>query len=497
MNTTMLKKVRRFLYLILLWNGLFPLRSYSWNVVTLNEAINVWALHSNEARAAALRYRNELLSYANYRKGLLPSLSFQVSPVSLNHSLRQLQDALGGDYRYIDDYANSSSAGFTLQQSVGWTGGTLTAGSNVMFLREFSRNRNSFSTNVFTLGYSQPFWGGHRRFRLNDAAQHMANRLSVRNYCTEVSAAQRQALALYLDAFLYKLEHDLARRSLAIEDTLLRVAAVKRREGYLTAYDYNQVELQLLHTRFACEEAGRDYRTACRRLADYLGMADSVAVAEPSDTLPRVVDASLFLQQVRRNNPTALTQELQLLQADAAWYEADLATRFNGTVSLHYGLNQYAEHLADAYRRPINSQSVSVSLQIPVFQWGINRNKRRMAENKRQETQLEVETARRTFESSLYEQVDGYNSSASMTAIARRSYLLACDQYSLLVRKFALGSVSVYELTSARKEQHSALKQYYESLRRQYETYYALRHLALYDFVRQEDLADRYLSILR
>ena len=196
---------------------------------------------------------------------------------------------------------------------------------------------------------------------------------------------------------------------------------------------------------------------------------------------------------MRRNNPTALTQELQLLQADAAWYEADLATRFNGTVSLHYGLNQYAEHLADAYRRPINSQSVSVSLQIPVFQWGINRNKRRMAENKRQETQLEVETARRTFESSLYEQVDGYNSSASMTAIARRSYLLACDQYSLLVRKFALGSVSVYELTSARKEQHSALKQYYESLRRQYETYYALRHLALYDFVRQEDLADRYL----
>lgn len=488
-----MKKRVRIYILTLLWSGLFPPLLFARNVVTLDEAVNVWALHCNEARAAALRYRNELLSYANYRKSLLPSLAFQFSPVNLNHSLRQLQDAVEGDYRYVDDYANNSSAGLTLQQLVGWTGGTLTAGSNVAFLREFSRNRNSFSTNVFTLGYSQSFWGGRRRFRLNDAVQRTANRLSVRNYCTEVSAVQRQALALYLDAFLYKLEQDLARRSLAIEDTLLRVAAVKRREGYLTAYDYNQVELQQLNTRFSCEEAGRNYRTACRRLADYLGLADSVAVAEPADTLPRVVDAALFLQQVRRNNPTALAQELQLLQADATWYEADLETRFNGTVSLNYGLNQYAERFVDAYRRPINSQSVSVSFRIPVFQWGINRNKRRIAENRRQETRLEVETARRAFESTLHEQVHGYNSSVSMAGIARRTYQLACDQYILLVRKFALGSVSVYELTAARKEQQTALKQYYESLRQQYETYYALRHLALYDFVRQEDLADRYI----
>lgn len=479
---------------ILLWGGwLFPLLLYAQNIVTLNEAINVWALRCNEARATNLRYHNERLKYANYKKSLFPSLTFQLAPVNLNHSLRQLQDAVKGDYRYVDDYANNSNAGFILQQIIRQTGGTLTASSNITYLREFSRNRNSFSTNVFTLGYTQSFRGDRRRFRLNDAVQHTTNLLSVRNYCTEMSAVQRHVLSLYLEALLYKLEQDLAQRSLSIEDTLLQVAATKHKEGYITTYDYNQVELQQLNTRFIYEEANQNYHSACRRLSDYLGLNNTISVTEPTDSLPFMVDYELFLQQVQRNNPTMLAQKLQLQQAEATWHEADLETRFNGSISLNYGLNQYAECLTDAYKHPINSQSISISFRIPVFQWGINRNKRRIAENQREETILKIDSDRRTFESSLYDQVYSYNSSVSMACIARRTYLLACNQYSLLVHKFGLGSVSVYELISARKEQQTTLKQYYESLRQQYETYYALRHLSLYDFINQEDLADRFL----
>ena len=462
-------------------------------ILTMKEALNRKALLCNAAQSATLTYRNQLLTYANYRKSLLPAIAFDMSPVSFNHSLRQLQDAVQGNYTYIDDYANTSSAGITVSQLIGLTGGTLSAGNRLTFLREFTRNRNSFSATLFTIGYSQPFWGGRRQFRLNDALQRKASERALRDYCTEVSDVQQKVLSLYLNAFLHKLQQEQATRSLSIEDSLLHLAAVKRKEGYLTAYDYNQIELQRLSSLYDKEQATRNYRLALQQLADYLGTDDSIAVEKPDMELPATIRTELFMERVRRNNPAALEWDMQLLEAESDWHKVRQKTGFNGTISVNYGLNQYAERFADAYRNPLNSQSVNITLQIPVFQWGINRNKRRMAYNRREAVRLEVETARREFESSLLEHIHLYEQAQATMQIARRTYALSCEQYTLLIGKFAAGRVSVYELTTARKEQNEALVTYYNNLRQLYETYFALRHLALYDFAEKKDLAEIFL----
>ena len=81
---------------------------------SLSYVIDTLSLTSNSAQIEKLKYKNELLRYENYKKSYLPSISFALSPIGFNRSLRLMQDPTTGNYTYVKDYSNSSSVGLTI-----------------------------------------------------------------------------------------------------------------------------------------------------------------------------------------------------------------------------------------------------------------------------------------------------------------------------------------------------------------------------------------------
>ncbi|MEA4995929.1 MAG: hypothetical protein VB075_16610 [Petrimonas sp.] len=122
--------------------------------VTLDEVVNILSLKSSAAQIEKLNYQNEILQFENYKKSFLPSFSLNFNPINFNRSLRLLQQPSDGSYSYVEDYSNNSSAGVSIRQKVGITGGDLNIGSNINYLNEFSLKRNSFNTTPFFIGYS-------------------------------------------------------------------------------------------------------------------------------------------------------------------------------------------------------------------------------------------------------------------------------------------------------------------------------------------------------
>lgn len=152
--------------------------------ISLDEAINIYALRTSAARAARLNYTNSCLEYENYRLGFLPSLNFGGSPINFNNSLRLLQDPATGAYSYVKDNANTSSANISVNQKIGPTGGTITASSSISLLREFSDNRNSYTTSPLYLSYIQPLRGNRQQYKLNKVIQHLRRELAQKTLCT-------------------------------------------------------------------------------------------------------------------------------------------------------------------------------------------------------------------------------------------------------------------------------------------------------------------------
>ena len=64
----------------------------------------------------------------------------------------------------------------------------------------------------------------------------------------------------------------------------------------------------------------------------------------------------------------------------------------------------------------------------------------------------------------------------------------------MLIQKFSLGKVSVYELTTAQEEQNNAMRRYYSSIRDAYNSYFTIRTMALYDFKHDKELQYIYIN---
>ena len=406
--------------------------------VTLDEVVNVLSLNSSTALIEKLNYQNEILQFEIYKKGFLPSFSLHSNPINFNRSLRMLQQPADGSYSYVEDYSNNGSAGISIRQKIGITGGELNVGSNINYLNDFSRKRNSFSTTPFSIGYSQQLWRGRKLYRLEKKIEYAKNNIAIKQYCTKISQIQQQALGLFMKALLGRMEQDLARQTAQSNDTLLQLAHIKLNIGDITDYDLKQIELQSINSQYAYENAVKNYSEAQEHLAVFLGISFS-DVSIPEFNVPIAIDTHSVLFYVKRNNPFSKQQEIQSLEAERSLFSAKLSNRFNGNVSLNYGVNQYADNFMDAYRNGNIRQSIVIGVQI-----------------------------------------------------AEKAYHLSQEQYRILIQKFSLGKVSVYELTAAQSDQNNAMQRYYSAIRDTYNSYFTLRTMALYDFKRNVELEEAF-----
>ena len=77
---------------------------------------------------------------------------------------------------------------------------------------------------------------------------------------------------------------------------------------------------------------------------------------------------------------------------------------------------------------------------------------------------------------------------------AEKAYHLSQEQYRMLIRKFSLGKVSVYELATAQNEQYNTMQRYYYAIKETYNRYYTLRMIALYDYKKNVELEEIFIN---
>lgn len=464
------------------------------NQISLEQVVNEWCLSSPSAKKVKLSYENTILEFKNYKKGFLPSLAFSLNPVNFNHSQKLMQNAENGNYSYIEDYTNTSSTEVAIRQKIGIIGGELNISSRLNYLREFSYDRNRFGANPLYINYSQPFIGGLYNYKQQRSIQYAQYNNSIKQYCSEIADIQAKAVHLFMELFSSKLAADLSYKNLQISDTLLLAGKALLKNGYFTEYEYHQIELQQLNNKYASESATKNYQKALRELSIFLNKPEwldkEIEVLAPQFNLPLKIDEKSAALYARHNSPFVLSQEEKRLKAEQTLFTAKLNNRFNGNINISYGLNQYADHFADAYRKPDYTQGIMIGVQIPVFQWRINRNKLRIAKNNYQKSMIEIEQAEAGFDNDIKDIVEEYNHNINLWFVAAKSYQLSQEQYILLSHKFQSGKVSVYELASAQQEQYNAMQRYYNAIQNVWNNYCMLRKTTLYDFAKQAELKD-------
>ena len=465
-------------------------------VMGRDEAVGKRVLQINKVEAELLRYRNEQLAYDNMLKELLPAVSLTFSPLNFNHSMRLLQNPLNGDYYNVNDYTNTSVGGIAISQKVKATGGTFALRSSLSLLHDFSNNKTGVSSVPLYVSYNQPLFGGGKTARFEYGIQKLKVQFAEKRLCVTIAEAQREMSGLYMQALSQQTSVSVAQKAVDIDDTLVIVADARKRQGRITDNDYNLVKIQQLENIMNLKKAQHELEETVRRIKDAL-KCDSIVVGMPDyNILPVSLSADETIKHIMQNNPGCLSLQIENAQAEKDAHVIKTDTRFNADISVSYGLNQYASNIAGAYKNPDQAQGVSVVFRIPVFQWGINRNKRIMIENEHEAQKRELAQDIVDLQTSAHRMVFQYNYSREMIVISRERCEIAQKIYEQAATKFSLGKISALELTKANKDMFSAIGDFADCMQNLYECYFAIRSAALYDFVDRMPLEDLFMKII-
>ncbi len=442
------------------------------------------------AKVAYYQLKNARLEFENYKKSFLPAFGLNLTPLSFNHSLRILQNPLNGEYYNVEDYANTMSSGLTISQKIGLTGGTLSLNSALSVLHEFSRKTNGFSSSPIYLAYTQPLLGGYRTNVYERSIRKLQLSYATQSLAYAVALEQQALGNLYLAAYLEKEALEVAKENLALADTLLASAEQKYRLGKITALDLNTVRASQTEQRFECIASDKSFAESMRQLCSRL-KCDSVEMDVLSvERLPIELDAPQVMGLYREHNPNGTAHTLAEETAAYKNYTEKLQTRFNANISLSYGLNQYATSFANAYKNPAQCQTIGVTFSIPVFQWGINRNKRSIADNELKIVALQEESKMLEDADKVYGIVHDYNKARGTVSVLRQSFLIAQQQYALSAAQFGAGRISANDVALAGKDLREKHMRYLTALQNLYASYFSIRAISLYDFTENKRIAD-------
>lgn len=219
-------------------------------------------------------------------------------------------------------------------------------------------------------------------------------------------------------------------------------------------------------------------------LVSFLNLPKDVHISLILPSNPRlvVIPVEKAIVYARENNPVYYEQEQTVLEAEQAVDRTRKQSRFNASVNASVGLNQVSDRLGDAYRNPLQQEVVSLSLSIPLVDWGVARGKYNMAKNELNVAYITSQQEKQSVEQEIVVTVRDFNVQQKMLASAAQALRLAEDAYMQTCRRFIIGKADVNSLSLSLNRQQTAQRNYITALQNYWGNYYKIRRLTLYDF---------------
>jgi len=292
-----------------------------------------------------------------------------------------------------------------------------------------------------------------------------------------------QATQLFFDLLIAKQSVDIASLNLANADTLYQIAKGRYNIGTIAQNELLQMELNFLNAGHSLNEAEVQLQLYKFKLISYLGLVPDVDWIPVEPIRPTVAEVKYdrVLALANERNPQLIGFEIDQLEAKKGIASARADMGFQANVQLTYGLTQQAETLPDSYKSPMDQQGVRLTVGIPILDWGRGKGKLQMARSSYEIAKVQAAQSQEEFTQNVYLQVMRYSLLPAQLELAAKADTIAQNRYRITKERFLIGKVDVLELDKAQVDRDAARVAYTRSLLSYWQTYYALRQLALYD----------------
>ena len=459
-------------------------------LLSINDAISLGQQNSLNAMIARLNFMSDYWSYKSFRAQLLPAVNLRGNLLQFNHSMVEVRNYENGEISLRQDNSMSNSLSLSVDQNVVPLGGTLSVQSYLYRLDPFNYGYRTYDSQPLRIVYSQPL-RAFNSLKWQKKTEPMRYELAKREYLENMETVTENVVSLFFSVLSSQSAYEQSERKLQDRRQLYEMSEKRFEIGSVTKNDLLQLQLSVLNAEVELNERKVELNDDRFRLFSFLRILsyDDIELMVPSDVPQIEVNAETVVQKALENSKHVLSQQLSILDSEKNLKEAKAAKGLQVQLNGEVGFSKVANHFSDAFRNMQNSEIVGVTFSLPLFDWGVSKGRVRMAKANLESVRTQMEQEREKYIQDIRTLALKFNMQYSQCSNTMRARSIAEERYEITKKRFEEGGLTVTELNTAQQDLESSRSQYIAQLQSFWSSYYSLRRITLYDWIRNSDIA--------
>lgn len=341
-------------------------------MLNLSRTIEIASDSSLSAFRSRNLYEAGYWAFRSFKANRLPSLSLNLTPVRYYRDIVSRYDFDNNMDVYRAQQSYYASAGLNITQNLDWLGGTFFIESDLDFMRNMGASYlTQYSSVPVRIGYQQQLLG-YNSFKWEKKIEPVKYEKVKKEYIYNMEGVSENAVEYFFNLALAQTEYRLARENVNSADTLYALGERRFKIASISQAELLTLKLDKVNARNSLENTRIALKRANATLASFLGMDQDaeLEVELPSLPLERVIPLPDAIMYARENSPALLQHRQSVLEAQSTVNRTRIENMFSASFSASVGFNQVGDNLGNAYRNLMRQDLVSLSLTIPLVDWG-------------------------------------------------------------------------------------------------------------------------------
>lgn len=455
----------------------------------LQDVIDIARRQSPAAQSARNTFLAAYWNYRYFKANYLPSVTLTSSPY-INKEMNKITQS-DGTGMFIRQDQFGADLTLKVNQNISLTGGSFFLKSSLNRLDEFQNKTTAYSTQPLLIGYEQSLFG-YNSLKWDRKIEPIRYREAKKQYAETLELISATACNQFFSLASAQTELEMARQNFASADTLYQMAQGRYEIGTITENEMLQLEINRLNEETNVMDAEINLREMQQNIRTYLALEESVQIdLHIPDSVPDFevpLDEAKILALENSPDPDYYKRIVKESESNLAYAKAN--ARIKADLYVQFGLSQTGADIGQSFKNLMHQEYASVSLSLPILDWGRGRGKVRVAKSQLALTQTVAEQGMNDFNQNVEKLVLQFNMQSRKVNIASLTDRRASQRHSVAMKLFVMGRIGILDLMTAVTERNNAKRGFINAMRTYWSLYYTLRSMTAYDFEGGRALTD-------
>ncbi|MBN1158485.1 MAG: TolC family protein [Bacteroidales bacterium] len=416
--------------------------------LTLERALKIGESTSPTIQISLLNLERYQKSLEAQRASLKSQFSLTVNPVNYSNS-RQFDDRT---QQWYTSESFSSNSTLRVSQPILWTDGTISLVNRFGWQNTNSDfggigGTNKAFTNNLYLSLEQPVFTYNRQKM--DLQQLELNFENARiSYAMQRLNLEKNITQFFYNVYMSQLNLEIAREELNNTQNSYDIIKNKVDAGLAAQEELYQAELNLATSESSLQNSQVSYENAKDQLKLYLGMDlyNDIVILADIDIDTVQVDLENAIDQGLASRMEIRQREIDIENSQFSLIQTKALNEFSGNVSLSVGITGENEAIGQIYETPTRNPQVSLSFNIPIFDWGERRARIEAQTANIQSAEINLSEEKQQIIIGIRQVYRNLQNQLNQIEIARQSEINAELTYEINLQRYENGDLTGMDL---------------------------------------------------